>query len=129
MKTYNKWKIEKLLNHNSEIYFTESMLGIRHENESLTELPGRVVYTVTDVDENEGTVVLMNPEGERFKFEQNELSKALAEDAGAEGFQALQYPVGYLLSTSSDALSKLSIFDGRLKKIFKKEKSNKKDPK
>ena len=116
MRNFIEWKIKKSLCTNAEIYFMENTLvgGIRHENDKVA-LPGQKIYKVVDNDESENTVVLTDQEGNRYKFDQDDLVKALAEDSGANGFQALQYPVGYLLATSSDSLSKLSIYDPRLK--------------
>ena len=122
MKNFVEWKIKKALCPDAEIYFMEStLIGLRHENDKIA-LPGQKIYRVVDNDEAENTIVLTDQEGNRYKFDQDDLVKALAEDAGASGFQALQYPVGYLLTTSSDSLSKLSIYDPRLKDPKLKEK-------
>lgn len=122
MQNFIEWKIKKSLRPDTEIYFIENtLIGLRHENEKQA-LPGQTIYRVVDNDERDNTVVLTDQEGNRYKFDQNDLAKALAEDAGANGFQALQYPVGYLLATSSDSLSKLSIYDPRLRDPKLREK-------
>jgi len=124
MQNFIEWKIKQSLYPDTEIYFVaeNTMVGgIRHENDKIA-LPGQKIYRVVDNDQNDNTVVLTDQEGNRYKFDQDELAKALSEDAGSSGFQALQYPVGYLLTTSSDSLSKLSIYDPRLKDPKLKEK-------
>ncbi len=127
MQNFNEWKIKTLLCPDAEIYFLENtMIGIRHEGATQTCLPGKTVYKVVDNDEYDNTVVITDKEGNRYKFDQDDLAKALSEDAGATGFQALQYPVGYLLATSSDSLSKLSIYDPRLRDPQLREKKTSK---
>lgn len=130
MQNFNEWKIKDSFHPDTEIYFLENtMIGLRHEHEKTVDLPGRTVYRVVDNDERDNTVVITDKEGNRYKFDQNDLARALAEDAGAHGFQALQYPVGYLMATSSDSLSQLSIYDPRLKDPQLREKSTKKNKK
>lgn len=128
MNSFLEWKIKDLINTESEFYFTEQFIGIRTENEKQLELPGKTVYQIVDHDEESGNVIITDDQGERYKVKHSDLCKALAEDAGAHTFQVLQYPVGYVMATSSDSLSKLSIYDGRLKKLFSKtqEKKDKK---
>lgn len=116
MKNFIEWKINKALkSEGSEIYL-ENTISIRSENEEIT-FPGRKVYQVIDNDEDNQLITLQAQDDEsKYIINQNELSKALAEDAGAHGFQALQYPVGALLTTSGTDLGKLSIYDKRLRK-------------
>jgi len=116
MQKFMEWKIKDLIHNDSEIYFNENFIGIRTENEPV-KLPGQKTYTVIDNDEDTNIVTLLDEDGNRYKFDQDELAKALAEDSQS-GFRALQYPVSYLLTTSGTDLSKLSIYDGRLKKFI-----------
>ena len=113
MNTFTEWRIKSALNKDSEFYFTENFIGIRNQNE-MFKLPGNTIYTVIENDEQSNIVTLQNNEGEIFKFDQNELAKAMAEST-LTGFQTLQYPVGYMLSGNATDLAKLSIYDSRLK--------------
>jgi hypothetical protein len=110
-----EWQIKSAINPDSEIYFNENFIGIKNQNGSTENLPGQKTYKVIDNDYEENTVTLVDDEGNRYKFDQDELSKALAENTKANGFQALQYPCSYLITTSGTILPQLSIYDGRLK--------------
>ena len=115
MQNFIGWKIKKSLYPDTEIYINENtIIGLRHENETVT-LPGQTIYRVIDNDEEENTVVLTDQDGKRYKFDQDELAKALAESSKMAGFQCLQYPKNYIINTSGTKLGELSIYDPRLR--------------
>ena len=116
MKQFIEYVIDSHIADGSEIYFDENFIGIQHDRD-VTNLPGRKVYTVVKNDESADTVTLQDDDGHEYTFNQQDLARALAESSRANGFQALQYPVGYLVATSGTILKNLSIYDPRLKKI------------
>jgi hypothetical protein len=131
MNSFIRWKISNLLINESEFYFPESFIGIKSENENsiFAEIPGRKIYKVIDNNEESGIITIEDNDGAKFKLNQEDLTRALEESARANGWQTIQYPVGYLFTTSGTDLAKLSIYDGRLKSFLKDNKDNKKDKK
>lgn len=115
MKSFMEWQIKSAITTDSEIYFNESFIGIKQPSGQTEQLPGQKTYKVIDNDEETNVVTLVDDEGKRYKFDQDELSKALAENSTLRGFSCLQYPVGYMLAGSATELPQLSIYDGRLK--------------
>jgi hypothetical protein len=115
---------ESLKHKNAEIYF-ENIISFRTENENIGTLPGKKIYTVVGNDEETNIVTLRDDEGKEYAFEHDVLAKAMLEDSTLSGFQVLQYPLGYVLASSSTELSNLSIYDPRLKDPYKKNKKDK----
>ncbi len=116
MKKFLEWRIKDAFHPGSEIYFTEEFIGLRSENGSAPQkLPGQMIYKVTENDPETNIITLVDENGEEHKFDQDELAKALSENSTMRGFQALQYPIGYIMAGSATELSKLSLYDSRLK--------------
>jgi hypothetical protein len=115
MKKFFEWQIKSAINNDSEILFKEDFIGLKSVGGTTEKLPGQKVYKVIDTDEQENTVTLTDDEGKRYKFDQDELSAALAENSTMKGFQIMQYPIGYVMAGSATELPFLSIYDSRLK--------------
>jgi len=123
MKKFLEWRIKDTFRPNSEIYFTEEFIGVKTQGgDTPQSLPGQTIYKVIANDEETNIVTLVDDKGKEYNFDQDELSKALSENSTMRGFQVLQYPIGYIMAGSGTELSKLSIYDSRLKGKEIKEK-------
>ncbi len=81
MRSFVEYTIQSMLNKDSEFY-CENILGVRTEGEPI-HLPGRKIYKVIDNDEEHNVVTIQDEDGKEYKFDQAELAKSMAEDAGA----------------------------------------------
>lgn len=122
MKHFMEWQIKKALNKGSELYIRATEGDKFDENaveSDIALIEDEKIYTVVHENEEEETIVLQDEEGHTLELKKDDLATALAkrvsENSTLRGFQALQYPVGYMMAGSATELAKLSIYDSRLK--------------